>query len=101
MTEAAVMLRAKDAAAYIAVSVRTMYTLPIPHYILGPRLIRWARADLDAYLASCRRDPRPQERVRITTSRLSLADARAPLVESFRRLGIDVNRAGRGKIKTV
>lgn len=55
------LLRVKDAAALLGVSLRTVYALaapggPIPCYRIG-RTLSFARADLEAYLQSCRHEP--------------------------------------------
>lgn len=51
------LLKAKDAAAYLGISVRTLGRLKIPRYLLIGRTIRYAKADLDTFIASCRYDP--------------------------------------------
>lgn len=95
MTEATALLTARAAASYLGVSVRSIYEISIPRFILGPRLTRWARADLDAYKASCRREPLPLGRERVAMSTVSLRGSDSTLRDSFRRAGIDPDRMAR------
>lgn len=58
------LLRAKEAALALGVSLRTVYELaapagPIPCYRIG-RTLSLARVDLEAYLQSCRHEPVPK-----------------------------------------
>lgn len=52
------LLSNADAAAYLAVSVKTLYTLTkqnrIHAVIIGPRCKKYERAELDRFIQSCR-----------------------------------------------
>ena len=85
-----VLLAARAAAAYLGVGVRTIYTLPIPRYTLGPRLVRWKREDLDGYIEACRSTSTSVRSAGGSISTASLEDSDAALLSSFRRLGIAI-----------
>ena len=52
------LLSNADAAAYLAVSVKTLYTLTkqarIQAVIIGPRCKKYERCELDRFIAECR-----------------------------------------------
>lgn len=90
------LMRVKEAAAVLGVSIRTVYELaapggPIPCYRIG-RTLSFARADLEAHLQSCRHEPVPKPVATLgqTTRRLKASDplGESDLVKLFRSHGI-------------
>lgn len=90
------LLRAKDAAALLGVSLRTVYALaapggPIPCYRIG-RTLSFVRADLEAYLRSCRHEPmqKPVLQPSRSNSKLRPSDLRgeSDLVKLFKIHGL-------------
>ena len=53
-----VLLSRRQAAAYLSISPRTLWSLTasdqIRSVVIGSRMVRYAVADLDAFVASCR-----------------------------------------------
>ncbi|WP_457955296.1 helix-turn-helix domain-containing protein [Achromobacter xylosoxidans] len=90
------LIRAKEAAAILGVSLRTAYALaapggPIPCYRIG-RTLSFALADLEAYLQTCKHEPlpKPVSKPGNASIRLKASDPRGEsnLVKLFRSHGI-------------
>lgn len=90
------LVRVKEAAAMLGVSIRTVYELaapggPIPCYRVG-RTLSFASADLDAYLQSCRHEPlaKPVAKPGRSSRRLKASDplGESDLVKLFKSHGI-------------
>lgn len=59
------LLTTREAAAYLGISPRTLWTLsmprgPIPCSRIGKRIVRYRRDDLRTYTQQCVQGPRPQ-----------------------------------------
>lgn len=90
------LMRAKEAAAMLRVSIRTVYELaapsgPIPCYRIG-RTLGFARADLETYLQSCRHEPLPKPPTKPgrPSQRVKASDPRgtSDLVRLFKKHGL-------------
>lgn len=90
------MLTAKEAAAQLSISARSMYDLaapggPVPCYRIG-RAVRFAQEDLDRYLQALRCEPAGELRPRwpIVTLQASSPTGESSLMQFFRKQGVKV-----------
>ncbi len=87
------LLNASDAARQLCISVRAVYDLADAGLLAcyrptaGRRAVRFAQADLDAYIAACRSTSTKRASAGASSSRVSLKDADAELRSYFQRAG--------------
>jgi predicted DNA-binding transcriptional regulator AlpA len=81
------MLNAKESAAFLGVSVRAFYDLGLPCYKMGPRLTRWARADLEEFKQSCRCISTKTKAAGVSDSAVVLTASVTSLRNSFQKAG--------------
>ena len=86
------MLTAREAAALLGVSVRAFYDLALPCYKFGPRLTRWARAELEDYKNQCRCTSTKPKADGASVSAVVLTASVTSLRSSFRKAGAGPKR---------
>lgn len=95
------LLKAKDAAKVLGVSMTHIYSLaapkgPIPCYRIG-RSVNFDMRDLTAYLESCRCDPLPKLDLKVSlrsSPRIKVTDpaGESELEKYFRKMGLKPRR---------
>lgn len=88
------LLTAAQVASQLAISARTVYDIPesrLPRYRLGAGrgAIRFAQADVDAYLASCRCAGTPKQNSVAVRAALPLSARDTDLRAYFRKAGVE------------
>ena len=86
------LLRAKQAAAYLDISVRLLYYLvqegKITRHNMRVRTIRFKQSDLDTYIQSCRSTTINPSNVSDSDSRKPLMERKSELANSFLKAGV-------------
>src|SRR5688572_23430251 len=96
------MLTAKTVAALLGLSIRAVYSLPIPWHQFG-RAVRYAPADVEAYRDACRSPAQKTTRAVLgsaMSSTVSLKDEGSALLSYFRSRGIVPKRKSTAVTKT-
>ena len=83
-------LKAKEAAEWLGVPVRTFYALGIPGIRYTPRCTRWELAELQAYKDKCRYTSIKLKPAGASCSTVSLADRDTALRDCFRKVGVEL-----------
>lgn len=88
------LMKARQAAEYLNISVRLFYYLvadgKITSYNLSPRSTRFSKTDLDEYIKSCRSTTIKTNAPTVSDSRKLSMGSSGALANSFRKAGVNI-----------